>query len=78
VSARACCACGPTTLELRPYGPGGALICFPCMKGDPTREREAEQQFSQCIEAAGASGARVLIGAECGPVPFLPTKGGAS
>lgn len=45
--------CG-TTEHLRPYGPGGALICFPCMKAAPERERQAEQAFGAQLDAAQA------------------------
>lgn len=29
-----CAACN-VVAEVRPYGPGGTLICFPCGKQDP-------------------------------------------
>ena len=49
-----CYYCG-TSDDLRPYGPGGAPLCFPCMKADPAREEEAERQFTVITEAAEAA-----------------------
>lgn len=45
--------CGATK-DLRPYGPGGAQICFTCMKATPERERQAEQVFAAQLAAAEA------------------------
>ena len=51
VKPRACCICYRPASErpLRPYGPRGADICFPCMKESPEREREARYQFARCM-----------------------------
>lgn len=68
-----CHYCGPTDRELRPYGPGGATICHPCMKADPDRERAASQVFSALLDANAAIGDDVVvIGSEDGPQPFDP------
>jgi len=40
-----CLYCGTTDRELRPYGPGGAALCFPCMAAEPGREEEAGKMF---------------------------------
>lgn len=32
-----CFYCGPTEEELRPYGPKGAEVCFPCATSTPER-----------------------------------------
>ncbi len=53
--SHACYACGrleqPKLVELRPYGPGGALICFPCaMK--PEHLAQTERQFDRALDAA--------------------------
>lgn len=47
---RICHLCGAGDRELRPYGPGGSPICYPCATGTPEREREAEMQFSKRFE----------------------------
>ena len=71
-----CYSCGPTERELRPYGPGGAPICHPCMKADPEREKAASQVYiGKLIEAAGQSNnGTVVIGAEDGPQPGNTTR----
>jgi hypothetical protein len=66
----ACCYCGTTEADLRPYGPKGAWLCFPCMKATPEREREAEANFGALLDAAAAVGGNVVtIGNEDGPRP---------
>lgn len=62
---------------LRPYGPGGAPVCFPCGTATPERERQAEQAFDALLHAAEASSPEgvVAIGDEDGPKPY---SGGAS
>ncbi len=75
---RKCYYCGPTKEELRPYGPNGANICFPCMKATPEREEEAKNRFNQALGRASKLAPMVLIGTEVGPVPFNPAKGGES
>lgn len=57
-------------VELRPYGPGGAWICFDCMIADPEKEKEAKRQFGSQLDACGP----VAIATENGPVPH-PTMG---
>lgn len=68
---RVCHYCGSTDRELRPYGPGGAFVCFPCVTATPEREQAAARAFGALLEAVGAaSQAPVQIGLEEGPVPF--------
>jgi hypothetical protein len=43
-----CETCG-LSRDLRPYGKGGALICFQCMKSSPKNEAEAARQFSKIL-----------------------------
>lgn len=57
--------------ELRPYGPGGAFVCFGCATATPSREQEATRQFSAALDASGE--VAVLDGAVTGIRPF---KGG--
>lgn len=71
-----CFYCGPTDRELRPYGPGGATICFPCMKASPEREAAAGRVFGALLDANDAispSGI-VAIGESSGPRPFDPRE----
>ena len=51
----ACYYCAATSAELRPYGPGGALICFSCMKATPEREESAKANFGAQLAAAEAA-----------------------
>ena len=51
---RTCHYCGTDERELRPYGPGGSSICFPCMKASPEREAEAGRNFGAQLDAARA------------------------
>ena len=57
-----CCYCGTTDRELlRPYGPGGADVCFRCMLETPERQNEAKRQFKARLAA--------------GPVAILTDRG---
>lgn len=67
-----CCYC-PKATDLRPYGPGGAPICFQCATASPEREAELKANFGLLLnanEAVSPSGATVLTAD--GPVPFDP------
>ena len=68
---KGCCHCGTTDAELRPYGPGGAPICFPCIKSTPEREEAAHNALGALMEAAGAASPDgiIVIGTEAGPIP---------
>lgn len=52
----ACCKCGrasaPPAVELRPYGPAGAPICFDCAFASPEDRAETERQFQVRLESA--------------------------
>ena len=43
-----CDECGKVD-ELRPYGPGGRVICNPCMVAHPEWENEARARMAQHI-----------------------------
>ena len=79
---RVCCSCGrPDRIEvktgdseLRPYGPGGAWICFPCAM-TPERRDETDRQFGQQLSSAertalAEGGAGVVLTPD-GPKPLL-------
>ena len=53
-------------VELRPYGPGGALICCGCAM-EPERKAETERNFHAQLDAAGPV---AIIGEETGPRPL--------
>lgn len=57
----------PTTHDLRPYGPKGAMVCFPCAMSTPDRVAETERNFEVQLEAAGPI--VMLDGTEVGPYP---------
>lgn len=61
-----CVHCGKGG-DLRPYGPGGANVCFPCAMETPERKQEAEDQFAECLGAAGP----VAVLADVGPLPYV-------
>lgn len=65
MSAPRCCDCGRTddrtlnergkfTVELRPYGPGGADICFECANASPERAAQSRQAFVALLGAHDA------------------------
>lgn len=59
--------------DLRPYGPGGSLICFDCaMK--PENKAETERQFSAQMNAATIHSNVVIIGEDTGPRPMNPSS----
>lgn len=39
--------------DLRPYGPGGAWVCFPCATATPAREEAAKAEFLSKLDEAG-------------------------
>lgn len=44
--------CGATK-DLRPYGPGGAGVCFHCASATPERKQETERHMGIRLRAAG-------------------------
>ena len=66
-----CFYCGTTDDLLRPYGPGGAPLCFPCLKSTPEREAQAGAAFGALLDANAAmspTGAVVLNDPELRPL----------
>ena len=62
-----CTLCGRAA-DTRPYGPGGADICFSCAM-QPGNTREAERQFAAQLTGCGGS---AIIGLDIGPIPGGP------
>lgn len=54
-----CHYCGTTEAELRPYGPSGSPLCFPCLKADPAREAAAKGNFGALLDATAVRPHRV-------------------
>lgn len=76
MSEPTCHYCGPTDRELRPYGPGGSTVCFPCATATPGRDQAAKRAFGallDCAEAISTTGV-VAIGEASGPRPFDPRE----
>lgn len=70
-----CHYCGPTDRELRPYGPGGTDVCFPCATATPEREQSAKNAFGTLLDGAEViSSGPVMIGSDEGPIPFDPER----
>ena len=68
-----CHYCGPTDSELRPYGPGGSTVCFPCATSTPERETATGAAFGALLDATSSiSPGPVAIGTQDGPQPFNP------
>jgi hypothetical protein len=78
MSELGCHYCATTARELRPYGPGGSLICFTCMKASPEREAAAHGALGALLDAAAAISPTgvVAIGDAGGPRPFDPKEPG--
>ena len=53
--------------DLRPYGPNGADVCFPCAMETPERKAEASSMFAAQFKACGGV---VVIGESIGPYPI--------
>jgi hypothetical protein len=51
---RRCSSCDKT-VECRPYGKGGAQICFDCAMATPESKAEAERQMAQRLFGEGAA-----------------------
>ena len=70
------CGKGEPEQELRPYGPGGSWVCFPCAMATPERERATEAAFGALLEGSEAISPTgiVAIGEQSGPRPFDPRE----
>lgn len=77
MSTLVCCVCGQSEAEMRPYGPGGAPICFPCATR-PENQAAAERQFMEQFEAAALKTGGVAVLTKEGPKPVgaVDTKDG--
>lgn len=67
----ACHYCGTIEKDLRPYGPGGSMVCFPCATATPEREQQAKNAFGALLDGAAAASPddAVMIGTQEGPMP---------
>jgi hypothetical protein len=66
--AKTCCVCGRGArqgVELRPYGPQGAPICFRCARSTPELEAEAKAQLRKRLDGLEGS----VIATPAGPAP---------
>lgn len=72
----ACHYCASEDNDLRPYGPGGAWVCFPCATKTPDREDAAKGAFGALLDAAENISPLgvVAIGEQTGPRPFDPSE----
>jgi len=70
----ACHYCGAVERDLRPYGPGGAWVCFQCATETPEREAAAKAAFGALLDGAEAISPTgvAAIGERGGPRPFDP------
>lgn len=62
---------GDSKTELRPYGPGGSLICFRCAHATPQAEKQTERAFGALLDANETLSptATTLLTSD-GPVPL--------
>lgn len=60
------------TDDLRPYGPGGAMVCFGCAMATPEREAETGRNFEVQLEASEAMSPHgiTVIDGKSGPNPY--------
>ena len=61
--------------ELRPYGPGGSLICAGCGMS-PARAKETKQRLEEHLGRVSAGNAVVVIEPGRAPYPYAPEGGG--
>lgn len=62
-----CHYCG-CTKDLRPYGPDGTFVCFPCGTS-PEHAKETQKNFDDQLVAAAKVSRFVIFDSENGPVP---------
>lgn len=64
-----CHYCQSADKELRPYGPGGADVCFSCAMETPEREQQTANAFGALLDGAAAASETgvVIIGDADGP-----------
>ena len=55
--------------ELRPYGPGGADVCYGCATATPEREQQAKGNFMVQLEANEILGDGITVLTNRGPEP---------
>ena len=66
-AVRRCVYCGAgEEVGLRPYGPNGGDVCFPCAMGTPERKAETGRMFAAQLAACGNV---AVIGESVGPYP---------
>ncbi len=69
---------GKFIVELRPYGPGGAPVCFDCGT-NPEHQAQTEAAFGALLganEAISPVGVAMIDGSSEGPKPFDPRQVG--
>lgn len=76
MTANVCHYCGTGNADMRPYGPGGSWVCFPCATATPERDTETGSAFGAILEATSAISPTgvVAIGDKEGPRPFDPQE----
>ena len=57
--------------DTRPYGRGGAAICFSCAMSSDEGRKTAERQFANQLEGCGPV---AVIGESVGPYPMPGTS----
>ena len=57
-----------TSIDLRPYGPQGTMVCFNCAMSTPERQAETERNFYIQLEACGPYA--VIDSTETGTYPL--------
>ncbi len=56
-------------VELRPYGPGGAQVCFQCAM-EPKNKKQTERNYGVQLETNEVVGGGAALLTSDGPVPF--------
>jgi hypothetical protein len=65
-------------VELRPYGPGGAYVCYPCATSPEHEQATIRRYQVQLAAAAVIGGGIVTIGVPDGPQPGTPQAKGST
>lgn len=68
-----CHYCKADDKEMRPFGPGGAQVCFDCAFATPERQAETERQFDARLNSA-CEVSDIIELTEDGPRPMGVTK----
>jgi hypothetical protein len=68
-----CCVCDCDDRELRPYGPGGASICYRCGTS-PERVEQTRAAFGAILDRHDRLGVDTQLQSGAAPMPRIPRR----